>query len=224
MSFRRNLTWKLNWYRQSELDGALLLGRIVRQASDPYLIYQLTKHCADEARHAWLWEMALSTLNLNAVRINRSYQSFYFEETGPPQSLPEVLCLTHIFEHRVHRQFTEELTDPRLPDPARRTLRVLLKDEEGHLDWIASWLAAHAGAERILARYRQADERVYHRLLPYRERIWDIGGLGEELPTSRSGDEDDQKELDAAEPEHSTQADSGGCTPPGAGVLPPPTQ
>ena len=47
-----NLAWKLNWYRQSELEGALLLGRLVRQADDPELIARLTKHCADEARHA----------------------------------------------------------------------------------------------------------------------------------------------------------------------------
>ncbi len=33
----RNLAWRLSWYRQSELEGALLLGRMVRQASDPYL-------------------------------------------------------------------------------------------------------------------------------------------------------------------------------------------
>ena len=28
----RSLTWKLNWYRQSELEGALLLGKMIRTA------------------------------------------------------------------------------------------------------------------------------------------------------------------------------------------------
>ena len=55
MRGRRSLYWRLNWYRQSELDGALLLGRMVRHVTDPYLVRQLTQHCADEARHAWQW-------------------------------------------------------------------------------------------------------------------------------------------------------------------------
>ena len=51
MHDRRNLEWRLNWYRQSELDGSLLLGGLVRLSRDPYLVQQLTRHCADEARH-----------------------------------------------------------------------------------------------------------------------------------------------------------------------------
>ena len=34
----RSLAWRLNWYRHSELDGALLLGRMIRRATDPYLV------------------------------------------------------------------------------------------------------------------------------------------------------------------------------------------
>jgi hypothetical protein len=181
MHNRRNLSWKLNWYRQSELEGALLLGKMVRQVSDAHLVRQLTKHCADEARHAWLWERTLIALGLDTVRISRSYQSLYLDETGPPRSLPEVLGLTHIFEHRVHRQFTEELEEPGLPTPMRRTLAALLRDEAGHLEWIGEWLSAHPEGERVLERYRAADERLYVRLLPYRDRIWEIAGLGEEI-------------------------------------------
>ena len=80
----RNLAWRLSWYRQSELEGALLLGRMVRQASDPYLIARLTRHCADEARHAWLWERTLARLDLVAVSIFRSYQSLYLNHAGAP--------------------------------------------------------------------------------------------------------------------------------------------
>src|SRR3954469_19536691 len=93
-----NLAWKLNWYRQSELDGALLLGRLVRQADDPELIGRLTKHCADEARHAWLWARALEALQLPLLPIRRSYQSFYSELGAVPASIAESLALTHVFE------------------------------------------------------------------------------------------------------------------------------
>ena len=67
----RNLAWKLNWYRQSELEGALLLGRMVRHAGEPFLVWHLTRHCADEARHAWLWERTLTALDLPTIRIDR---------------------------------------------------------------------------------------------------------------------------------------------------------
>ena len=184
----RNLAWRLSWYRQSELEGALLLGRMVRQASDPYLIARLTRHCADEARHAWLWERTLARLDLVAVRIFRSYQSLYLDHAGAPASLEDVLAMTHVFEHRVHHRFAEELRQPGLPEPARRTFSTLLRDEQGHLDWVGKWLGARPGAASALRRYRDADERVYRQLAPYGERVWDIPGLGEELTGERHDD------------------------------------
>jgi hypothetical protein len=94
-----------------------------------------------------------------------------------------VLALTHIFEQRVDRQFTAERDEPGLPPTVKRVLSVLLKDEAAHLEWIAGWLAAHPDGERLVERYRSIDERVYRELLPYRDRIWDIPGLGEEMLT-----------------------------------------
>jgi bacterioferritin (cytochrome b1) len=205
MHDRRNFCWKLNWYRQSELEGALLLGKLVRQAREPYLVHQLTKHCADEARHAWLWARTIVRLGLPTLRIHRSYQSFYLDEIGPPRNMTEVLALTHVFEQRVHRQFTEELGKAGLPEEARRTFSAMLRDEKGHLDWIARWLAARRDAEAMLRRYREADERVYRRLAVYRDRIWDIAGLG----SACDGEDIDDllaQEPHAAEPQHSTHA------------------
>jgi hypothetical protein len=195
----RSLSWRLNWYRQSELEGALLLGRMIRHVTDPYLVCQLTRHCADEARHAWLWARTLETLDLPTVRIRRSYQSFYLDEISAPRTLTEVLALTHVFEHRVDRHFTGERRRPGLPDAVRRTLGILIRDERGHLDWIAQWLAARPESEAILARYRSADERVVERLAPYGERLWDVSGLGEEL----GGWNDDEFPIAAEKPDTS---------------------
>jgi len=179
MHDRRNLEWRLNWYRQSELDGSLLLGGLVRLSRDPYLVQQLTKHCADEARHSWLWERTIVQLGLATVRIRRSYQSFYRDEIGLPRSTTEALALTHVFERRVHRQFTEDLAEPGLPEAVRRTLKTLIRDEEAHLDWIARWLESRAGTTALLDRYREADERIYCRLVGYRDRIWEIDDISE---------------------------------------------
>ncbi len=203
MQERRSLYWRLNWYRQSELEGALVLGRMVRHVTDPYLVGRLTGHCADEARHAWLWMRTLETLGLPTVRIRRSYQSFYLDEIPAPRTLIEVLALTHVFEHRVHRHFTDELGRRGLPDAARRTFRAMLRDEQQHLDWICGWLARQPAAGVILDRYRSADERVVQRLTPYRERLWDIDGLGEERIEGSDGEHRNAvQELHAAQSQH----------------------
>ena len=203
MRDRRSLYWRLNWYRQSELDGALLLGRLVRQVTTPYLVLQLTNHCADEARHAWQWARTIDALGLPTVRIRRSYQSFYLSEISTPRTITEVLALTHVFEHRVHRHFTDELSQGGLPEEVQRTFRAMLRDEQGHLDWIAAWLASRPEAAAILSRYRSADERVVERLMPYEQRMWDIEGLGEELTEGSRDDHCTEKEeRHQAQPQH----------------------
>jgi hypothetical protein len=180
VSARRNLTWEVSWYRQSELEGALLLGKVARAADSARLIRELTRHCADEARHAWLWAQTQEALGLPAVRIYRSYQSFYAER-AVPSGLPEVLALTHVFERRVDRRFRELLERPGLPAPLRVTLRRLLRDERRHLDWVGAWLRARPDGPALLERYGAVDEEVYRQLAPFAERIWEIPGLGIEL-------------------------------------------
>jgi len=44
--------WVLNLYRNSELHGALLMGRLARSVSEADLLVNATRHCATEARHA----------------------------------------------------------------------------------------------------------------------------------------------------------------------------
>ncbi len=179
---RRNLAWKLSWYRQSELEGALLLGQLVRAARQPELVHALTRHCAEEARHAWLWSETLCELALPPVRIFRSYQSFYAGKAPLPRTLTEVLALTHVFERRVDRWFRGEAEASCTPEPMRRTLLALLRDEEDHLAWVGRWLAGRGPeAQRLLAAYQAVDEQVYAELSPYNECLWRVPGLGEEL-------------------------------------------
>lgn len=177
----RNLTWKLNWYRQSELEGSLLLGRMVRVATNGELIAKLMKHCADEARHGQLWSDCLRALGLPYVRIHRSYQSFFIEHGGTPSSLVEVLAFTQIFERRVHKRFTDELATPGLPEPVRSTFETMIRDEKDHLEWVHDWLKPLPESPALLKKYIEIDQALYTRLLPFTERLWDLPGLGEEL-------------------------------------------
>ncbi len=176
----RNLAWKFNWYRQSELEGALLLGRLVRHATDGQLAASLLKHCADEARHAHLWAECLAALELPHIRIHRSYQSLFTERDGTPANITEALAFTQIFERRVHKRFSAERDAADLPDIACRTYDQMIADEKDHLEWVHDWLAERPESAALLARYQQIDEAVYQAVLPHENQIWELPGLGEE--------------------------------------------
>jgi hypothetical protein len=180
-SATRNLAWKLNWYRQSELEGALLLGRIVRLADSAELIARLTRHCADEARHAQLWSECLAALGLPFIRIHRSYQSLFLDHGGAPTRVVEVLAFTQVFERRVHKRFLDEIKDASLPAAARTTFLTMLQDEKDHLEWVHAWLKRSTETPAVLERYQEIDLAVYRRVLPFEQRIWELPGIGEEL-------------------------------------------
>jgi hypothetical protein len=180
IDLRRALTWKLHWYRQSELEGALLLGRMVRLAADEQLCQRLTRHCADEARHSLLWSEAIADLELPYVRIDRSYQSLYVDAGGAPSTLIEVLAFTQIFERRVHKQFLSELRHPATPEPARQTFQVMIEDEKNHLGWVRQWLEPRRESVALLHRYRVIDLTVYRKVQAYADCLWEMPGLGRE--------------------------------------------
>jgi len=175
----KNLTWKLNWWRQSELEGALLLGRMVGLAPTRDLCHRLLRHCAEEAEHARIWADVIAELSLDHVRIRRSYQSFFLQYTGAPSSLVEVLAFTQIFERRVHRRFRQELRTPGLPAPVVHAYTCMMEDEKDHLAWVAAWLAEQPVAPAELRRFEAADRAVLASLQPYENRLWDIPALGE---------------------------------------------
>ena len=182
----RNLAWKLNWWRQSELEGALLLGRLVGKVDDRDLVRKLTRHSAEEAAHSSLWAEVIAELDLPGVRIFRSYQSFYLRYSGPPASLLDVLCFTQVFERRVHTRFHAELQRADTPEPARAAYRRMMEDEKDHLAWVAEWLRREPGAEERLEFYRRIDRVVFREIEPFAERIWDVPGLGAEQSISPS--------------------------------------
>jgi hypothetical protein len=175
-----NLAIKLNWYRQSELEGSLLLGRLAGRTSDPHLIGRLTRHCAEEAEHSRIWTDVIRTLGLPLVRIRRSYQSFYLEHGSAPASVLEVLCFTQIFERSVHRRFTEELRAPATPAAARLAYQKMIEDEKDHLGWVAAWLRRQQGARKWLQHYQEVDRRVADELRPFESDLRQVPGLTDE--------------------------------------------
>ncbi len=177
MEISDNDLWILSYYRESELAGALIMGRLARETDDDNLRVHLTEHCAEEANHAWLWTRTILRVGGTPRRVAETYQSRYYAAIGHPSSMLEILALTQVFERRVMRHFRSHLRWPNTHPAVAETLRRMIADEVKHVHWVKEELARLSrdkGAElvaRTLKRFQQVDRKVYGELLEYRERF-----------------------------------------------------
>ena len=177
-----NELWLLSYYRESELAGALLMGRLARETDDDDLRVRLTEHCAEEARHAWAWTETILRVGGTPRRVSETYQSRYHAAVGNPSNLLEVLALTQIFERRVVRHFKAHLSWPGTHPEVARTLQQLIDEEVGHIRWVKDRLDAHAAihgesvVKEMLDRFRRIDEQVYNELRQFASCFEQIAG------------------------------------------------
>jgi acyl carrier protein len=175
LQITENELWLLSYYRESELAGALLMGRLARETDDDDLRVRLTEHCAEEARHAWAWTETILRVGGTPRRVSETYQSRYHAAVGNPSNLLEVLALTQIFERRVVRHFKAHLAWPGTHPEVARTLQLLIDEEVGHIRWVKDRLDAYAATHgdlvvrEMLDRFQRIDEQVYNGLKEYAE-------------------------------------------------------
>ena len=173
LQITENELWLLSYYRESELAGSLLMGRLARETDDDDLRVRLTEHCAEEARHAWAWTETILKVGGIPKRVSETYQSRYHAAVGNPSNLLEVLALTQIFERRVVRHFRAHLSWPGTHPEVAKTLQQLIDEEAGHIRWVKDRLDAYAAAngeavvKEMLDRFKQIDEQVYNELKQY---------------------------------------------------------
>jgi len=136
LEISENELWLLSYYRESELAGALLMGRLARETDDDDLRVRLTEHCAEEARHAWAWTECIQKVGGTPRKVSETYQTRYHAAVGNPTNLLEVLALTQIFERRVVRHFRAHLSWPGTHPEIKRTLQQLIDEEAGHIRWV----------------------------------------------------------------------------------------
>jgi hypothetical protein len=86
--------WLVNFYRNSELHGALLMGRLARTVSDNTLMVEMTAHCATEARHAAMLSRTIAAAGARLDAAIAPIQEAYSAEGGVPASLVEILVLS----------------------------------------------------------------------------------------------------------------------------------
>ncbi|CAN5274673.1 hypothetical protein BH23GEM2_BH23GEM2_02040 [soil metagenome] len=172
-----NDVWLLSYYRESELAGSLVMGRLAQQTDDDALRANLTEHCAEEARHAWMWSETIRRLGHLPRRVRETYQTRYYQRLGAPRTMLEILALTQVFERRVVRHFRAHLAWPGTHPVVAETLRAMIVDEAGHISWVRHWLDGYAithGStivEDTLRRYEVADREIYAELSALRDRF-----------------------------------------------------
>jgi acyl carrier protein len=175
-----NDIWILSYYRESELAGSLVMGRLSQETEDDTLRAKLTEHCAEEARHASLWTDTIIELGGLPRRVRETYQTRYQARLGAPRSMLDVLALTQVFERRVVRHFTAHLSWPGTHPAIQWTLRTMIADEAGHISWVRDWLDEYAAlhgksvVQAKLREYEAVDREVYAEVMQWRDRMGDL--------------------------------------------------
>ena len=197
MEISENDLWILSYYRESELAGGLVMGRLARETDDDDLRVHLTEHCAEEAHHAWLWTETILKVGGTPKRVAETYQTRYYAEIGMPASLLEILTLTQVFERRVIHHFRAHLKWPNVHPAVAETLHRMIEDEVGHISWVKDRLDRYA-AERgeaavaeTMRRFTEVDERVYEAAMRYRDNARELldpvlRGNGQVPPQSKA--------------------------------------
>jgi len=182
LEISENDLWLLSYYRESELAGGLLMGRLARETDDDDLRVRLTEHCAEETAHAWAWTETILKVGGRPKRVRETYQSRYYAALGDPSSMLEILVLTQIFERRVVRHFRAHLSWPDVHPEVAKTLQRLIDEEVGHIRWVKDRLDAYSAThgqrvvDEMMAKFQRVDEEVYAELSRFRNSFESVAG------------------------------------------------
>ncbi len=172
-----------SFYRDAELRGARLLLNLHAHLRDPDSQVKLTRHLADETRHAWLWTRRIAQMGKAPVLVSDGYQRRLGARIGVPRDPLELLALTIIAETRALERYRTHAALPDLDPVTADVLEAVTGDETWHLSWVEqkmNEIAARRGdlvrAQRTLERYRAIERDVYASLTTDEAEL--IGGFG----------------------------------------------
>ena len=163
--------WLLNFYRNSELHGALLMGRLARTLTDTDLLVEMTAHCATEARHAAMLSRAIASAGGRLDPTIAPIQEHYSGEGGVPGALVELLVVSETLERRVRASYHRHLANEAPHPAAKETLGAIVAEMEAkhgaeHAGWIEQALDRmdREAVARARDKWQAIDERVAARL------------------------------------------------------------
>jgi len=174
MQITERENWLLNFYRNSELHGALLMGKLARNFDDPALLVNLTKHCATEAHHADLLSEAIARLGGRFDPELPPMQRYYSAEGGVPAELLDLLVLSDVLEKRVLVSYRQHIDRAGTHPSVREALAQILREEEEHGGedcWMEQLLEEMPGEQvaAAQAKWRSIDQRVAAQITNYLE-------------------------------------------------------
>jgi len=159
--------WALNFFRNSELHGALLMGRLARTLTDTTLLAHATTHCATEARHAAMLSRAIAAVGGHIDPRIQTVQEWYSRRGGIPTALVDLLVLSEVLEKRVLVTYRAYLQRDDVHPEVRATLTAIVgemerEEEEEHAGWLDEALDAqpHEAVESAERRWRAVDVAV----------------------------------------------------------------
>ncbi len=182
MTVNERESWLLNFYRNSELHGALLMGRLARTVTDPDVLVPATRHCATEARHAAILTEALHAMGATIDPRIETVQEHYAAKGGVPTALVDVLVLSEVLERRVRTTYKTHVARAGTPEPIVRTLSDILlemrSEDHGEKDsWVERALERRPRDQVQAARqrWREVDAAVAGELQQMVDARWAPG-------------------------------------------------
>ncbi len=169
----------INRYAASELAGSIWLGKMARKADDAILIKNLTWHCMEEARHAFVWQNLINRLEIPLMQIHDEDGENYFSQIDKVNNMIEFLAFTHIFEHRVPFHFSMHLKWTK-NEAVKEILEKLIPEETPHLAWIENYLKeeidkGNNNIKQSLDTFKKLEKEIYYKDLEKLERMSDSG-------------------------------------------------
>lgn len=164
----------LSFYRAAELHGARLLLNLMNHLRDGETQAKLTRHIADETRHAWLLTRRIAEVGGVPREVGADgYQRQLGRGIALPRDVIDLLALTLVAEERALARYTFQAEHPAVAAATREVFRAVSADEQWHIDWVRQRLFALSDQRSLderkilqkVATYRAAEERVYAALL-----------------------------------------------------------
>jgi hypothetical protein len=165
--FKQLLT-VFSFYREAELHGARLILVMHNHLRDPDSQMKLTRHLADETRHALLWTQRISDMGGSPITITNGYQHRLGLRVGAPKDTIDLLALTSVAESRALERYQSHAQQEGVDDQTLEVLKAVSGDEKWHLAWVDAKMReiaerrGDAGrATRALEKVQEIEREVY---------------------------------------------------------------
>lgn len=150
----------MSFYLEAELHGARLLLVMHNHLRDPDSQIKLTRHLADEARHAFLWTKRICDMGGTPQNIADGYQHRLGRRFGVPKDTIDLLALTSVAESRALERYQSHAQQEGVDDNTMAVLKAVSVDEKWHLAWVDAKMREIAKDRGDEQRANRARERV----------------------------------------------------------------